>query len=98
MDAKKLQGFNFDKVMTPDNLIEYCEDSGIAIEDLEASKYYDSLGKTDYITDTSLAVVEDDGKYFKTIYHNKNTKKPWFTTAFLLLPAGRKQSIITPAP
>lgn len=56
--------------MTPDKLIEYCEDSGIAIENLEASKYYDSLGKIDYIT-TSLAVVEDDGKFFKTIYHNK---------------------------
>ena len=57
--------------MTPDKLIEYCEDSGIAIENLEASKYYDSLGKTDYITDTTLAVVEDDGNFFKTIYHNK---------------------------
>ena len=69
--CEKLQGFYFGKAINPDKLIEYCEDSGIAIEDLDASKYYDSLGKIDCITDTSLAVVEDDGKFFKTIYHNK---------------------------
>lgn len=69
--CEKLQEFYFGKAINSDKLIEYCEDSGIAIEDLETSKYYDSLGKIDCITDTSLAVVEDDGKFFKTIYHNK---------------------------
>lgn len=37
MVAKNFRDF-FCKAMTPDKLIEYCEDSGIAIENLEASK------------------------------------------------------------
>ncbi|MDO4521856.1 MAG: EAL domain-containing protein [Eubacteriales bacterium] len=73
--CEKVQGYYFSKPLSFQGLFEYKERTGLTIEQRAMAPYYDKMGKIDYITDRSLAIVEFDAKKIRIIYKNSEFDK-----------------------
>lgn len=73
--CEKIQGYYFGKPMPGNKMSEHCKTNDISIELLKWKDYYNAIGSINYLTDNSLAVIEDDGKSFKILYTNAAFKE-----------------------
>ena len=73
--CEKIQGYYFGKPMPGNKMSEHCKTNDISIELLKWKDYYNAIGSINYLTDSSLAVIEDDGKSFKILYTNAAFKE-----------------------
>ena len=73
--CEKLQGYYFGKPMPYEESMEQCTAKGIRIETLAWRRYYDAVGKIDFLTDQPLALLEDNGKEFRFLFANDKYKE-----------------------
>lgn len=73
--CEKIQGYYFGKPIPGYKMSEHCKTHDIPIVSLNWKDYYDAIGAINYLTDSSLAVVEDDGENFKILYMNSAFKE-----------------------
>nr|WP_051527266.1 EAL domain-containing protein [[Eubacterium] cellulosolvens] len=69
--CEKLQGYYFGKPMPYEESMKQCTDKGMRIETLAWRRYYDAVGKIDFLSDQPLAVIEDNGKEFRFLFANE---------------------------
>ncbi len=68
--CEKVQGYYFSKPAPYEEAIANCLLKNMDIENQAWRNYYDTVGKVDFLTDRSLALVEDDGKKFHYVFLN----------------------------
>lgn len=68
--CEKIQGYYFGKPMPSKAIQPHCEDKRIPIEEPAWRDYYDALGRINYLTDSPLCVVEDDGTTMRILFAN----------------------------
>ncbi len=73
--CEKAQGYLFGKPMPYKECLQNCIDSGLQLETRQWRHYYDRVGKINFITDSSLAIVEDDGIDFHYLFANSTYQK-----------------------
>lgn len=68
--CEKIQGYYFGRPMPSEAIPPHCKDKRIPIEEPAWRDYYDSLGRINYLTDSPLCVVEDDGTTMRLLFAN----------------------------
>lgn len=71
----KIQGYYFGKPEPLEYLLRHMEEKGIPFEERQWRNFYDRASFEVRDTDTSLEVIVDDGKEFKTLFMNDAYKE-----------------------
>ncbi len=75
--CEKVQGYLFSPPVPASRIIEMYKDQENKVEPRLWHAYYDAVGKINFITDRSLAIVDFDGTNFKYLYVNQAYQEVW---------------------
>lgn len=70
--CEKIQGYLYGRPEPYDDMMTAIQEKSIFEETPETRNYYEKIGKTNIITDASIAVFDYDGSKFKTLYRSRN--------------------------
>ena len=74
----RIQGYYYGRPEPIDDVFKHLEEKGIVTEDIEWEEFYDIAGFNARLTDTPLAIIEDDCKRFKTLFMNRSFRHQVF--------------------
>lgn len=69
--CEKAQGYFFSKPLPYQECLDKCAKEGLTTETRKIKNYYDRIGKENFLSDSPVAIVHDDGKNFKYLFANK---------------------------
>ncbi len=69
--CEKVQGYYFGRPMPVEQMVANCTKNNLHFETRSWRPYYNQIGKVNFITDRSLAIVEDDGTTFQFLFCNQ---------------------------
>ncbi len=68
--CSQVQGYYYGKPEPYEEALRHCTERGLEVETRAWRKYYDEIGKVNFITDMPLAVIEDNGSEFHFLFAN----------------------------
>ncbi len=68
--CEKLQGYYYGKPAPYEQTLQSCLTKGMKVETRAWADYFDKVGKINFLTDTPLAILEDDGEAIRFLFAN----------------------------
>nr|WP_207640426.1 EAL domain-containing protein [[Eubacterium] cellulosolvens] len=73
--CEKMQGYYYGMPMSGDKLFEFCRESCIEVESASDAYIQDQVGLENLISDSPIALIEDDGRFFHILFENDSFRE-----------------------
>ncbi len=84
----RVQGYYCGKPMPIQDVLQFCKDKNIPIEQHTQHGFFNAMDRVNFITDKTFSIFEFDGKYYKNLFANeafRSVMKDCEITSFELL-------------